>query len=113
MVISTTVSSNIEATAEYMEDPKQMLARNDANRLYRIKTKITLAYKGTSSDVSFKDVQVHLQLPPGVWAEKTLFKFENINFGGRPKTPPVVQLYLYPTNKVSPTENKVAISATY
>lgn len=55
----------LEATGEYMEDPKNMIARNDLGQVLRQKVKITLSYQAGSNPVSalFKNVQVSIDLP--------------------------------------------------
>ncbi len=46
MVVTTNLSSFIEGSGEYVEDPTKKLARNEAGKLLRMKLKITLSFRG-------------------------------------------------------------------
>lgn len=48
----------IEASNEYIEDPKGIIARNDAGKVIRMKLKVTIGYKGSNnSQGNFKNIQ--------------------------------------------------------
>jgi len=49
LVVTPTLASFIEASGEYIEDPKNMIARNEQGRIIRMKLKVTLSYNGGSS----------------------------------------------------------------
>mgnify|MGYP001806490630 CR=1 FL=1 len=54
------MSSFIEATNEYIEDSKKILARNEVGKLTRLSLKITLGYKAGSYSVGgvYKNILV-------------------------------------------------------
>ena len=86
MVVTPTLSSFVEAANEYVDDPYHNLARSPNGQVLRMKLKVTLSYKPATSYQSvgiFRNTHVHLQLPPNVYTEQTMFKFENMNFQGR------------------------------
>ena len=79
-----------------------------------MRLKLTLSYKqaiGMPSQSTFKNVHVNLSIPENVYTEKTMFKFDMLNFEGR-STPPVLQLYLYPKTSAVPTDNKITVVVT-
>ena len=79
-----------------------------------MRLKLTLSYKaamGMPTSAVFKNVHLNLSLPESVYTEKTMFKFDTLNFEGR-STPPVTQIYLYPKTTAIPTENKISINLT-
>jgi hypothetical protein len=47
LVVSTNLASFIEGSGEYVEDPTNKLARNEAGKLLRMKFKITLSFRGS------------------------------------------------------------------
>jgi hypothetical protein len=115
MTIIPNLSSVIESSGEYMEDPKGILARDASGRLIRMKLKVSLSFKAIAGDNSgsiLKNVQVQVTLPSNVFAEQTVFRYAELNFG-KSSTPPVVQLYLYPTIESVPLTSEVSITATY
>lgn len=61
MIVTPTLSSFIEGSTDYIEDPKGLIARNDQGRVIRMKMKISLGFKGLPGDTSgslLKNVQV-------------------------------------------------------
>ena len=49
----------VEASTEYIEDPKGIIARNEAGKVIRMKLKVTIGYKGNNnSQGNFKNAQV-------------------------------------------------------
>lgn len=47
----------LEATSEYIEDPKNILAKNELGKTLRMNMKLTLAYKGSQKEPgSFKNI---------------------------------------------------------
>jgi hypothetical protein len=60
--IATQISSFIEATNEYIEDSKKILARNEVGKLVRLSLKITLGYKAGSYSAGgvYKNILVQL-----------------------------------------------------
>lgn len=88
MVILAQLSSMIELSGEYIEDPTHIMAKNDQGKFIRMKLKLSLSYRGAAESV-LKNIQVQLNLPPNVYSEQTTFKFPELNFG-RSATPPVL-----------------------
>lgn len=113
MIISPHLSSVIEASTEYIEDPTRMIARNDQGKVIRMKMKVSLSFRAAGDDSSIlKNIQLQICLPPNVFAEQTTFKFAELNFG-RSLTPPVIQFYLYPMRTSSPISSDISLTATY
>jgi hypothetical protein len=56
LVINTQLSSFIEASNEYIDDPKGIYARNEKGKVIRMSMKITLNYKNTSSVGAYKNI---------------------------------------------------------
>lgn len=113
--ISCQLTSRLEATNEYIEDPKHIIARNEMQQVLRAKLKISLSYQAGSNPISatFKFVQVVIEPPKtGVFVEQQVFRFENLSFVGS-STPNVIQTYIYPTSHDEPTNNKVNVTLTY
>lgn len=99
IVVNASLGAGVEMSSEYVEDQKKEIKRNGKGQCVRMKMKISVGYKGILGSLGFfRNVQVQLQLPMGVIADKSTFKFESMTFGGRENTPQVVQLYLYPSN---------------
>jgi hypothetical protein len=46
LVITPTLSSVIEASGDYIEDSKGVIARNEQGKVIRIKLKLSLSFKG-------------------------------------------------------------------
>lgn len=112
--LTSQISSIIESTNEYIEDPKNQIARNQSGQIIRCKLKISLSYKGIlNSSGNFKNVHIQLQLPRNVYSEQTSFKYESLVFNQRQSTPQIQSVYLYVLNKECPVEAKVSITATY
>lgn len=65
------MSSVIEGSTEYIEDPKGEIARNQEGRVVRMKVKISLSFKGgiDASQSVLKNVQLQIQLPHNLYAE--------------------------------------------
>jgi hypothetical protein len=63
--ISCQLIGKLEASSEYIEDTKNMIAKNDNGQVLRQKLKIMLSYKAGNNPVSalFKNVQVSIDLP--------------------------------------------------
>eukprot|EP00347_Sterkiella_histriomuscorum_P008020 403346677 len=113
IVINAQLASFVEATRDYIDDPKGVLAKNDKNLVLRMSLKITLGFKGSGGNKGcFRNILLQLNLPSNVYAETTVYKFENINFGGN-QTPPVIKVHLYPLKSSFPIETKISISSTY
>ena len=87
MIINTQLSTLMEFTNEYIEDPHSRLARNDSQQYLRMKLKVTLQHKGTPC--LLKNVQVHMGLPSNVYAEQTDFSFAEVDFKGS-STPRII-----------------------
>ena len=86
LAVSPFLSSQVESSREYVEDPTNSLARTFQGDLIRMKLKLTLSYKANGGDQEgglFKNVHVHLDLPSSVYTEQTMFKYEQLNFRGR------------------------------
>ena len=69
----------MEAANEYVDDPAHVMARSSNGQVLRMKLKLTLSYKPATNYPSvgiFKNTHVHVQLPPNVWTDQTMFKFE-------------------------------------
>ena len=63
LVVTPTLASFIEASSEYLEDPQNLIAKNEQGRVIRMKMKVTLSYKGSSNSGAeganiLKNVQV-------------------------------------------------------
>ena len=52
LVINPHLSSVIEASTEYIEDPQRLIARNDQGRVIRMKLKVSLSFRAAPSDSS-------------------------------------------------------------
>jgi hypothetical protein len=52
MIISPHLSSVIEASTEYIEDPTRMIARNDQGKVIRMKMKVSLSFRAAGDDSS-------------------------------------------------------------
>jgi hypothetical protein len=48
LVVTPTLASFIEASSEYLEDPQNLIAKNEQGRVIRMKMKVTLSYKGSA-----------------------------------------------------------------
>lgn len=113
LVLQAQLSSVLEATTEYIEDPKQLLARNPQGKLLRMKLKLSISNKGPGS--LLRNVKVHLStLPVNVYSEEHTWKFAELDFRKSAVTPPVVQAQLYATKEGVPSgDGKVVVTATY
>ena len=47
LAVAVSLASQVEASGEYIEDPKNMVARNDQGKVVRMKMKVTLSFKGS------------------------------------------------------------------
>lgn len=92
----------LEASSEYVEDPKHIILTNMMLQPMRAKLRITMSYQPGSNPVSphFKAVQMTLEYPKQyLYCEQAVFKQESMSFDGS-NTPTVHQLALYPLKKL-------------
>ena len=50
LIVTPHLSSVIEASTDYMEDPKGIIARNEQGRVIRMKLKVSLGFKASAGD---------------------------------------------------------------
>jgi hypothetical protein len=115
LLLNAQLSSVVESSGEYVEDPRNQLVRNTQGRLIRMKLKLTLSFKAIpgSKGPLLKNVQLSLsQLPHNVYTEEASWKYAELDFRGQP-TPPVVAVYLYATTEGAPVSDLVTATATY
>lgn len=83
---------------EYIEEENSgPLARDLSGKLFRIKCRVTLSYKcppGRATNSTFKQVQVNLRIPEGLYSEVTQIKHEVVSMNGG-STPLSKSFYLY------------------
>lgn len=105
LLVTPSLASFIEASTEYLEDPKNLIARNTQGRIIRLKLKLTLSFKSTEGGGTLlKNTQITLGLPTNVWSEQTVYKIAEMDFG-KSHTPHVVQMYLYPMKNFVPIDH--------
>lgn len=62
LVITPTLASFIEASSEYLEDPQNLVAKNEQGRVIRMKMKVTISYKGSSSAIDGANILKNVQV---------------------------------------------------
>lgn len=113
--VNLQLSPTVEQSNEYIEDPKNLIARNGMGQLYRCKLKVTLSHQaapGVASTGYFTNVQVDLSAPKGVYLEKKMFKHESLTLSGA-STPPTEQMYVYAQRDLIPSDLRIEASLTY
>lgn len=113
--VNLQLSPNIELAGEYVEDPNNIIARNNSGQVYKCKLKVTLSYNsppGRMTTGAFSNVQIDINVPKGVYVEKKMFKHESLSLSGA-STPPTEQLFLYAQNDLIPNDLKIEAMLTY
>jgi Bardet-Biedl syndrome 9 protein len=97
----------VEEANEYIDDPKNIYAKGDNGRVFRMKVKLSISYEGSE----VKNLMININLPKHVDSDKKVFSYKILNFGSH--TPYTETFYIYPRNDFSPSSNEVVISASY
>lgn len=62
LIVTPTLASFIEASSEYLEDPKNLVAKNEQGRVIRMKMKVTISYKGSPSAADGANILKNVQV---------------------------------------------------
>jgi hypothetical protein len=62
LVVTPTLASFIEASSEYLEDPQNLIAKNEQGRVIRMKMKVTLSYKGSAGAADGANILKNVQV---------------------------------------------------